>query len=74
MRMFSDQRAQFPSESKCRLAQMENPVAESQGLSLRFEVGGGIAIPYPKVRETEHSGSPRTEGAPRKMEPPVVKL
>lgn len=62
--MFSDQRAQFPSESKCRISQMENPVAESEGLSLRFEVGGDIAISYPNVRETKHSGSPRTEGLP----------
>lgn len=48
------------------LHRWKNPVAESQGLSLRFEVGGDIAISYPKVRETEHFGSPRTEGAARK--------
>lgn len=28
--MFGNQRAQFPSESKCRISQMENPMAESE--------------------------------------------
>lgn len=66
--MFSDPRAQIPSESKSRTLQVKIPIAKREGLSLRFEVEGGIDLTYPNVREIKHSGSPRTEGTPRKWD------